>query len=400
MKSKYVSLSLAAATLLMAPSCATRPPFARVEQAPSLVMSDPPEFLQDDIDAPSFANAAAESKKYLAANNGASIRFGSRTVTSEDIAGSIDRLAQIVADVKDPAARKKLIAAEFDFYSINTGRERGAALVTGYYQPALRASRTKTDAYKYPVYRRPDDLVNVDLGLFDDRLKGKRISGRVEVQSLLPYYDRRNIDRENKLEGRGLEIVWVDDPVALFFLHVQGSGIVELDGGSRIFVNFAAGNGRDYKSIGKALIAEGAIGENEMSLQAIRSWLAAHTDQMERILDSNPSYVFFREMDDGPYGSTGARLVAGRSAAFDPAYFPSGAVAYVVFDAPVVADGQVTGWEKTGRFVFSHDKGAAIKGPGRMDLFMGAGPEAEAAAGVMKQKGSLFFPLMKKTGGQ
>jgi len=132
-----------------------------------------------------------------------------------------------------------------------------------------------------------------------------------------------------------------------------------------------------------------------MSLNAIRSYLKENPDKIGPTFDHNPSYIFFREMDEGPFGSTGAKLVAGRSAAFDPARFPKGALAHLTVTVPVVEDGEVVGWKETQRFVFHHDAGGAIKGAGRIDLFFGLGDTAGARAGRMKNPGNIMFLILK-----
>ncbi|MBF0635001.1 MAG: MltA domain-containing protein, partial [Nitrospinae bacterium] len=183
----------------------------------------------------------------------------------------------------------------------------------------------------------------------------------------------------------------------LFILHVQGSGVVEFEDGTRTYVNYAAVNGHAYRSVGRILVENGEIPQEAQSINAIKKWLDAHPDKVAWLLGQNKSYVFFRDMSDGPFGSTGAKLVPGRSAAFDPAFFPEGGAAWMIVNLPEIADGQVTGFRKTARFVFNHDRGGAIKGPGRADLFVGQGRGAAEIAGYMKQDGAVIF-LVKKRG--
>jgi membrane-bound lytic murein transglycosylase A len=172
--------------------------------------------------------------------------------------------------------------------------------------------------------------------------------------------------------------------------------VVEFEDGSRRYVNYSAANGHAYKSVGRILVEAGEIPKEAQSITAIRKWLDAHPDKSSWLLHQNKSYIFFREMDDGPFGSTGAKLVAGRSAAFDPAFFPEGGAAWMIVNLPEIVDGEVTGFRKTARFVFNQDRGGAIKGPGRADLFVGQGSAAAEMAGYMKQEGSVVF-LIKKS---
>jgi len=353
--------------------------------------------LDDDMSLRSLEKAAAESLKYLQKiDPETAVRYGKSIVTPARMADSVKRLVEIFRDEPDHARRAGKILREFDIYRGAGSVDGGNVLVTGYYQPLLNGSRVKDNSHRWPIYRKPDDLVNVDLGLFSKNLRGKRISGMVRDGALVPYYDRRSIDRDGAIAGKGLDVVWVDDPVDLSILHVQGAGGVRFDDGSTINVNYAASNGRGYRSIGKLLIDKGAIPREEMSLSAIRGWFREHPDQVQEVMDHNPSYVFFRLMADGPFGSTGAKLVPGRSVALDPRFFPKGSIVYFTVETPVVENGVVARWEKTGRFAFSHDQGGAIKGAGRMDLFFGSGTTAEISAGGMKHPGDLYFLVLKK----
>jgi len=213
---------------------------------------------------------------------------------------------------------------------------------------------------------------------------------------LVPYYSREEIDQKRVLEGRGLEIAWLKDPVDLFFLHVQGSGQILLTDGSALRVGYAASNGRPYRSIGRLLLDEGKIPEGEMSLSALVEYLHRHPEEQTRILNHNESYIFFRVVADGPLGSLDQVLTPGRSVATDPRLYPPGALAYLVSRKPVpgAADGEIA-WEPMERFVLNQDSGGAIRGPGRVDLFWGSGANAGRLAGKIRQPVRLFFLLKK-----
>ncbi len=352
--------------------------------------------LPDDMDFASLETAANESIKYYEKLKPSRIfRVGGRKVSVKALLASVKRIVTIFKQTKDAKERERIILREFNIYR-GTGHYRlGNVLVTGYYQPVLNGSLTKNKTFKWPLYAKPPDLVTANLGDFYKSLKGKRITGRVKNGRLIPYHDRTAIDRKGVLADKGLEIVWVDDPVDVFFLQVQGSGVVRLSDGTEFYANYSAVNGRAYRSIGWFLIKNGAIPRKDMSLTAIRKWLNENPDELERVLDYNPSYVFFRRMNDGPFGSTGAKLVAGRSAAFDPRRFPKGALAHITVDTPVIENGEVIKWKKVERFVFSHDRGGAIKGTTRMDLFFGKGDNAGLRAGFMKNPGTLLFLVLK-----
>lgn len=225
-------------------------------------------------------------------------------------------------DVTDDAARA-FFANNFRVFAI-ADRGKRDGLFTGYYEPELRGSRTPSDRFSVPIYRRPDDLVTVDLGAFNDEWRGRRLAGRVEDGRLKPYPTRADIT-SGALSDQGLELVWVDDPIGAFFLQVQGSGRVRLEEGGDLRIGYAATNGRPYRSIGREMIARGLMKREEVSLQSLRDWLKSHPDQATEILNANPSFVFFRELpEDGPIGAQGVALTPGRSLAVDRAFMPLG----------------------------------------------------------------------------
>ena len=387
---RALAVAMAAAAVAGCQTAPVKPTYPLI-----LVTGSYPEF-SDDMDAASMDAAAARSLEYLAKIDPAtSFSFGPRKVSAMQLAASVRRLAEIYRAEPDAARRAMMIKKEFEVYAGTGTTEGGNALITGYYQPELKVRREKTDLFRYPVYRTPDDLVRVDLGTFSQKYGGERITGKVKDGKLIPYDNREAIDGAGALAGRGLEIAWSDNPFDVFMLHVQGSGILAFEDGQRVFANYDAANGREYRSVGKMLIEEGKVPAEKMSVPALRKWFAEHPGDLERILHQNPSYVFFRVMDDGPYGALGGKLVDGRSAAFDHSLFPKGAAAWFSAGIPLSQGGQPAGIRKTGRFVFNHDQGGAIKGAGRMDLFFGAGPDAEASAGIMKHPGMLYFLVLK-----
>jgi membrane-bound lytic murein transglycosylase A len=214
----------------------------------------------------------------------------------------------------------------------------------------------------------------------------------VRSGELLPYLTREEIDRHGRLSGRGLELAWVDDPVALYFLHVQGSGRLRIDHDEVMRVNFAASNGLPYTSIGRYMLDNGLL--NSGSSGAIRDFLTGNPEMRDDVLFQNRRYIFFREVElephEGPVGSLGVPLVAGRSIATDDRYVPPGAVVYIKSKRPIADEnGQVVGWKSFSRFTFSHDTGAAIKGPARADIYWGEGERAGREAGYMSQGGQL-----------
>ncbi|HXO22694.1 MAG TPA: MltA domain-containing protein [Thermoanaerobaculia bacterium] len=271
----------------------------------------------------------------------------------------------------------------------NHGEPRG--LFTGYYEPTLRGSLRRHGRYTVPLYARPAELVTVDLGRFREEWKGERIAGSVVDGTLVPFPDRAAI-AAGALAGRGLEVVWVDDPVDAFFLEIQGSGRVELAEGGVLRLGYAAQNGRPYFAIGRELVERGALKKEEVSLQSIRRWLGDHPSEVAKVLARNPSYVFFqRLLGDGPVGAEGVVLTPGRSLAVDLKYLPLGIPVWLDASAPTA-----TGTDRPlRRLLIAQDTGGAIRGPVRGDVFWGNGEEAAAVAGRMKSPGRLWLLLPK-----
>jgi len=263
-------------------------------------------------------------------------------------------------------------------------------LFTGYYEAELRGSSRPGGRYAVPLYRKPDDLVMVDLGEFRDALKGERIAGRVIDGRLRPYEDRAKIEG-GALKGRDLEMVWVDDAVDAFFLHIQGSGRIVMDDGSVMRVGYAGQNGHPYVAVGRELIARGALTKENVSMQSIREWLHANPGEAAGLMNKNPSFVFFRPLDgDGPLGAQGVALTPGRSLAVDRSFVPYG--------LPVWLDAQdpLDGAAKLRRLMVAQDTGGAIRGPVRGDVFWGHGGDAELRAGKMKSPGR-YYLLIPRT---
>lgn len=261
-------------------------------------------------------------------------------------------------------------------------------LITGYYEPLLRGSRTRTNGFEQPVRAVPDDLLTVDLAAIFPELKEKRVRGRIEGNKVVPYWSRAEIGtRGDRLPGKTL--LYVDDAVELFFLQVQGSGRVKLTDGSTVRVNYADQNGHPYQSIGRVLVDRGELKLEEASMQGIQAWARANPKRLEDLLNSNPSYVFFREMpnsEGGPVGALGVPLTAGRSIAIDPRAVPLGVPVFLATTRPNSS-------QPMNRLVMAQDTGGAIKGAVRADFFWGFGKEAGEQAGRMKQQGRLWLLL-------
>jgi len=385
---------------LMLAACAAVPERADRDVVYPLVVveSSAIPLYDDDLDVESLRRAIEQSLTYYDRVPPTTVfTFGQDRYTLSDMKASLLEFLDIMVTSRSDDERNTRIGDAFRVYrSVGRGRE-GRVLFTGYYEPLLHGSLEKTDRYRYPLYRIPDDHVTIDLGQFRDRYRGESVIARLDGGRIVPYYTRRDIDVDDRLKGRGLEIAWVDDPVDLFFLHIQGSGMIQLPDGTVMKVSYAHKNGHPYRSIGRLLVDRGKLTLEESSLQSIKRYLRAHPREMNDILAHNDSYVFFRRVDEGPVGCLDVPVTSGRSIATDSSLFPRGALAFIRTKKPVMAaDGTITGWVPVSRFVLNQDTGGAIKGPGRVDLFCGSGRYAESWAGNLKDEGELYFLVKKR----
>ena len=322
--------------------------------------------------------------------------FGNDLYETRHMIKSLQQFLVFIQTRPSPENLQDFIRSNYRVYK-SVGRDgKGEVLYTGYYEPVLKGSLVRSEKYKFPIYTRPQDLITIDLSRFFDKYAGEKIIGRYTGQTVVPYYDRSEIESDGVLEGKAAVLAWAMDPVDVFFLQVQGSGKVSLDNGEVLNVQYYTTNGRPYRSIGKLLIDQDKISVDEMSMQKIRQYLKHHPEEIDAVLNYNPSYVFFKIEPDGPLGNINVRLTPGRSLALDRHLFPPAALAYIKTEKPVVdAAGLIQSWEHFSRFVLNQDTGGAIKGPGRADLFWGNGPYAEIAAGHLKHTGEMYFLVLK-----
>lgn len=380
------ALLLAAAGLLLASCGRETPPPKEPEDRLILeraAVGDLPGWMADDP-RPALAAFKRTCGPILKGDQGRAIGPESRFGTRADWAPACRTAATL--DGTDPEAVRRFFAGAFTVWRARDDHPDDD-LFTGYYEPEMAGSRAKSAAYPVTLYKRPPDLVDVDLGAFRESLKGERIAGRVEGGKLVPYADRAAIE-DGALSGKAEPLIYLADPVDAFFLHIQGSGLVVLPDGTRTRVGYDGTNGQPYYAVGRWLIAEGEVPKEKMSLQAIRDWLARHPERRREVMDKNPSYVFFRPLTgDGPVGSAGVALTPGRSLAVDRRHLPMGAPVWVDIAYPTDAGPQLR------RLMVMQDTGGAIRGPVRGDVFWGAGKPAEALAGPMAAKGRYWLLL-------
>jgi len=322
--------------------------------------------------------------------------FGKDTYGADHMIRSLEKFLAFIQTNPSQKALRKFIQTNYRVYrSVGSGWSK-KVLYTGYFEPSYEGTMEKSTDYPIPVLGRPSDLIRIDLSSFSKRYAGESITGRISGHTVVPYYDRRQIEEGGVLDGNAPVLAWLKDPVDLFFLQIQGSGRIYLDNGAMLNVHYDGSNGRPYRSIGKLLIEEGKIPKSEMSMQRIRSYIENHPDETAKILFYNPSYVFFKLEEEGPLGFLEVKLTPGRSLALDRRLFPLPALAFIETQKPLVdGSGQITEWVEFSRFVLSQDTGGAIRGPARADVFWGNGTYTEIAAGHMQHKGKLFLLVLK-----
>jgi membrane-bound lytic murein transglycosylase A len=389
---------LVSAVILLCFSSCARPPVVKPEQALSPIPWWRAATPRDDLGFRNLSDAVRQSLEYYRKlSPDATFFFGPDRVSVPDMVATLQSFLLIIEDDSLADAEKiRRIKKDFTVHRSVGSNGRGNVLFTGYYEPLLSCRTAADDVHQYPLYRKPDDIIEIDLSQFGETLPATKIYGRLDRNKVVPYYTREDIDQRNVFSDRRLEILWCDDPVAVYFLQVQGSGKAILGDGTVVSILYDGQNGRAYRSIGKYLADLGAVPREEMSMQAIRDFLRAHPEAIPYIMSQNPSYVFFRIGSGPSLGSIGAPLSPGRSIATDSRLFPKGALALMVTQKPVIENGAVKEWIPVTRFVLNQDTGGALKGPGRADLFWGSGPEAEIAAGFMQQPGELYFLMRRK----
>jgi membrane-bound lytic murein transglycosylase A len=361
-----------------------------------IALSDYPEF-SDDMDYDGLEHGILQSMSYLnKIPADRKFRFGEDVFDAAHMIRSMEHFLNFIQTKPSIPDLRKYIRSNCLVYRSVGSSNPGQVFFTGYYEPSLEGSLEKTTEYRFPIYARPSDLTTINLSLFLPELKGKKIIGRYTDQTVVPYYDRSDIEYKGALEGKTREIAWLKDRIDLFFLQIQGSGKIYLNNDDILHVHYHATNGRPYRSIGKLLIDTGKIPREEMSMQKIRAYLHDHPEEVETILNHNPSYVFFNIQEDGPIGYLEVKLTPGRSIALDRSLFPRAGLAFIETHKPLInGSGKIHKWSAFSRFVLNQDTGGAINGSGRADLFWGNGTYAEIAAGHMQHPGTLYFLVLK-----
>src|SRR2546427_5500267 len=298
--------------------------------------------------------------------------------------------AAVAIDPRDAAAVRTCVEPYFTAHQALTPEGEDAGLATGYYEPLLNGSRIQSEQYRYPLYAPPDDLLTIDLVELYPEVKDKRLRGRVEGKRVVPYWPRSEIEA-GKPALTGKELVFVDDAVEAFFLQIQGSGRVRLAEGGVMRIGYADQNGQPFRSVARVLIERGELSPDGASMQAIKEWGRRHPEALPELLDQNPSYVFFREVTpdtaatiDGPLGTLGVPLAAGRAVAVDPRSLPPRAPGFLPTTSPPSTP-------PPNRLVLAQGTRGAGRGAPRLDFFWGFGEDAARQAGRMKQAARLWL---------
>ncbi|AMP92961.1 murein transglycosylase A [Legionella pneumophila] len=264
-------------------------------------------------------------------------------------------------------------------------------LFTGYYMPLIKGSYTKSKEFSVPIYELPSNLVTVDLGLFLPNLKNKKIIGRIAGNKVVPFYTREQINK-GAIKDTARVLVWINSPVDRLFLEIQGSGIIELEDGKRIFIGYDGQNGAPYTAIAGVLIKKGIMTKHNASMQRIKKYLEAHPKQMDKIINQNKSFVFFRKLSlEAALGSQGVALTPGYSLAIDKQWIPMGAPLWLNTTRPDIKNPDVN--KPMQRLMIAQDTGGAIRGKVRGDVFWGGGDKATLIAGHMKNEGHYWLLL-------
>jgi len=296
---------------------------------------------------------------------------------------SLERFHALLTGTESADAFVAAVTAEFQVYkSAGWDGRGGGVLFTGYCTPILRGSLTQRAGYEHPLYALPEDLAKAS----DGAILGQRIGGRIE-----PYPTRRAIEANALLANRGLELVWLADPIDAYIAHVNGSAFIELPDGSELRLGYAGKNGRPYTSLGKELIAAGRVTAERMNLAAIRSWAQSQPGEVREFLQRNDSYVFFAPLSGNPHGSLDVPVSGLRSLATDKSIFPRGAITFVEATLPT-PNGSSRSFQQ---LMLDQDTGGAIRTAGRADIYVGIGPDAERISGATQSPGQLYYYFLR-----
>lgn len=352
-----------------------------------------PEILADDLDKSSLIKAINNQLDvFYGMDLDQPLKLRALTVTLGQLKDTLEEFLRLLNENLDPNTFSQKVREKFIFYPVGLG-EKKRVVFTGYYTPIIQASRVQRDGYDYPLYRMPGKLIKVNYRysqFYPDDFEEPGAEAD-EVN-----YTREDIDGDGTLSNMNLEIAWLKSDLERYFLHIQGSGILEYEDGSREGVHYMGSNGYPYQGIGGLMLRDGVLPSSQGSMQGIKKYFEDHPQDIPKYLFQNKRYIFFKLSNENPRGAGGAEVVGNRSIATDLSIYPAGALAFIMAQKPTFDNPrEISGWEKFSRFVINQDTGSAIRGPGRADLYFGVGDRAGVAAGHYMERGKLLF-LIKK----
>ncbi|MDI6449300.1 murein transglycosylase A [Anaerobaca lacustris] len=342
-----------------------------------------PDFREAWRDLDTLKTATERSLNYLSKASSQQY-YPYRDISHDRVVKTLEAFLTFADSGIRPAELNGIIRAHFDVYMSVGCDDRGTVLFTGYYTPIFEASFERTARFAYPLYTMPDDLVKGP--------EGQTLGRRDPAGLITAYPDRAALERSGALKGQ--ELVWLADPFEVYIAHVQGSAKLRMPDGQIITVGYAANSGHEYVSVAKALVADGRIPSDRMSLGAMIDYFRQHPDQVERYTQRNPRYVFFRIAEETPHGSLNEPVTPMRTIATDKSIFPRAALAFISTTVPHAGHAGVVEKPYEG-FVLDQDTGGAIRAPGRCDIYMGEGDEAGHLAGQTYQEGRLYYLFLK-----
>jgi len=328
------------------------------------------------------------------------VRLGDFTVTRGRLVETLQAFQKLLQKKLPQEEFNKKVSEEFLLYRVGKGQSK-KILFTGYYRPVIPASPIPTPRYRFPIYQMPGkdfQMVKKQSGI---RLVGSN-SGITKIRKIHSEKNwrsltREEIDTKGVLNKHGLEVAWLENELERYFLHIQGSGVLEYPDGKRQSVRYQGSNKYSYNGIGKLMIRDGVITTSEGSMQGIKKYFAKNPQNISKYLNQNKRYIFFMLSDVGAIGSGGGELVGGRSIATDKSIYPAGGLVFIKVRQPVLdANYKIKAWKPISRFVIDQDTGSAIRGKARADLYFGTGKEAGAKAGRYHEKGEVYY-LIKKS---
>lgn len=342
-----------------------------------------PDFSVACLDMTDLRKAVSNSLSYLSKPSSKDF-FPVSGISHAKVVTSLNAFARLLDSGLSATELNKAIKQQFDVYMSIGCDDRGTVLFTGYYTPIFNGSFTRTERFRYPLYKAPPDLVK--------NSKGEILGRRGPDGSVTPYPARREIESSGMLKGN--ELVWLSDPFEVYIAHVQGSAKIKLPDGKLITIGYAANNGQEYKGIADSLINDGRIPADQISLAAMIDYFKKNPSQIDIYINRNPRFVFFRQDVGEPMGSLNEPVIAKRSIATDKTIFPRAALTFISTKLPKLENDVAVKRVYTG-FALDQDTGGAIRAPGRCDVYMGQGDTAGKLAGQIRQEGRLYYLFLK-----